>query len=108
MKDENFLKANNARSLWHPMTSPSDSLKNAPTIVTGAQGVRITDIDGHEVVDGVGGCGTSTLATPASPSKRPSPHNWTACPIIRSFVALRTTASSNWPKSCGPSLNRMG
>jgi adenosylmethionine-8-amino-7-oxononanoate aminotransferase len=38
MKDENFLKANNARSLWHPMTAPSDSLKNAPTIVTGATG----------------------------------------------------------------------
>jgi hypothetical protein len=36
------LKANNARSLWHPMTAPSDSLKNPPTIVTGAQGVRIT------------------------------------------------------------------
>lgn len=55
MTDENFLKTNNARSLWHPMTSPSNSLKNAPIIVTGAQGVRITDIDGHEVVDAVGG-----------------------------------------------------
>lgn len=55
MKDENFLKANNARSLWHPMTAPSDSLKNAPTIITEAEGVRIRDVDGHEVVDGVGG-----------------------------------------------------
>ena len=34
MKDANFLKANNARSLWHPMTAPADSLKNAPTIGT--------------------------------------------------------------------------
>ena len=33
MKDENYLKANNARSLWHPMTSPADSLKNAPAII---------------------------------------------------------------------------
>ena len=55
MKDENFLKANNARSLWHPMTAPADSLKNPPVIITGAQGTRIRDIDGHEVVDAVGG-----------------------------------------------------
>ena len=55
MKDINFLKEKNARSLWHPMAHPADSLANPPTIVTGAQGVRITDVDGHEVVDGVGG-----------------------------------------------------
>ncbi len=66
MKDANFLKAHNARSLWHPMTAPSDSLKSPPTIVTGASGVRIRDVDGHEVVDAVGGCGTSTWAIPAS------------------------------------------
>ncbi len=55
MKDINFLKANNARSLWHPMTAPSDSLKNPPTIVVSARDCRITDVDGHEVVDAVGG-----------------------------------------------------
>lgn len=55
MSDQNFLKANNARSLWHPMTAPSDSLKNPPVIVTEASGVRIRDIDGHETVDAVGG-----------------------------------------------------
>ncbi len=55
MKDSNFLKEMNARSLWHPMTSPGDSLANPPTIVTGGQGVRITDVDGHQVVDAVGG-----------------------------------------------------
>ena len=25
MKDANFLKAHNARSLWHPMTAPAAS-----------------------------------------------------------------------------------
>ena len=69
MKDENFLKANNARSVWHPMTSPADSLKNAPTIVTGAQGVRITDIDGHEVVDAVGGLWNVNLGYSCQPIK---------------------------------------
>ena len=69
MKDENYLKANNARSLWHPMTSPSDSLKNPPTIVTEAQGVRIRDIDGHEVVDAVGGLWNVNLGYSCQPIK---------------------------------------
>lgn len=69
MKDENFLKANNARSLWHPMTAPSDSLKNAPTIITGASGTRIRDIDGHEVVDGVGGLWNVNLGYSCQPVK---------------------------------------
>lgn len=54
-RDENFLKANNARSLWHPMAAPADMHRNPPTIITGAEGVHITDIDGHRVVDAVGG-----------------------------------------------------
>ena len=55
MKDSNFLKENNARQMWHPMTSPKDSIDNPPKIIIGAGGVSITDIDGHTVVDGVGG-----------------------------------------------------
>lgn len=55
MKDSNFLKENNARHLWHPMTSPQDSRDLPPRIITGSEGVRITDIDGHSVVDAVGG-----------------------------------------------------
>jgi adenosylmethionine-8-amino-7-oxononanoate aminotransferase len=69
MKDANFLKAHNARSLWHPMTAPADSLKNAPTIITGAQGTRIRDIDGHEVVDAVGGLWNVNLGYSCQPVK---------------------------------------
>lgn len=69
MKDENFLKANNARSLWHPMTAPADSLKSAPTILTAAHGVRIRDIDGHEVVDAVGGLWNVNLGYSCQPVK---------------------------------------
>lgn len=68
-RDENFLKANNARSLWHPMTAPADSLANPPTIVTGARGVRISDIDGHEVVDAVGGLWNVNLGYSCAPVK---------------------------------------
>lgn len=69
MKDANFLKAHNARSLWHPMTAPSDSLKNPPAIITGAEGTRIRDIDGHEVVDGVGGLWNVNLGYSCQPVK---------------------------------------
>ncbi len=55
MKNENFLKANNARHMWHPMVHPADSLKNEPKIITGGKGVRITDVDGSETIDAVGG-----------------------------------------------------
>ena len=69
MKDANFLKAHNARSLWHPMTAPADSLKNPPAIITAAHGTRIRDIDGHEVVDGVGGLWNVNLGYSCQPVK---------------------------------------
>ncbi|MBL4766830.1 MAG: aspartate aminotransferase family protein [Rhodobacteraceae bacterium] len=69
MKDSNFLKEHNARSVWHPMAHPADSLANPPTIVTGAQGVRITDVDGHEVVDAVGGLWNVNLGFSCQPIK---------------------------------------
>ncbi len=69
MKDDNYIKANNARSLWHPMTAPSDSLKNPPAIIVGGAGTRITDIDGHEVVDGVGGLWNVNLGYSCQPIK---------------------------------------
>lgn len=70
MKNANFLKENNARSLWHPMAHPADSLNNPPTIVAGGQGVMIRDIDGHEVVDGVGGLWNVNLGYSCDPVKQ--------------------------------------
>lgn len=55
MKDDNFLRAHNARHLWHPMGHPGETRKNAPTIIAKAEGVHIEDIDGHRTVDAVGG-----------------------------------------------------
>ncbi len=69
MKDANFLKEMNARSLWHPMTHPGDSLANPPTIVTAGDGVRITDVDGHQVIDGVGGLWNVNLGYSCQPVK---------------------------------------
>jgi adenosylmethionine-8-amino-7-oxononanoate aminotransferase len=55
MKDDNFLRENNARHMWHPMGHPGEAQSHAPTIITKAKGVSIEDIDGHKTVDAVGG-----------------------------------------------------
>ncbi len=70
MKDSNFLKENNARHVWHPMTSPEDSRVNPPKIVTGGEGVRIRDIDGHEAIDAVGGLWNVNLGYSCDPVKQ--------------------------------------
>ncbi|SNT04224.1 aspartate aminotransferase family protein [Antarctobacter heliothermus] len=69
MKDSNFLKEHNGRLMWHPMTSPQDSLQNPPKIITGSGGVTITDIDGHSVVDAVGGLWNVNLGYSCQPIK---------------------------------------
>lgn len=69
MKDSNFLKENNGRLMWHPMTSPQDSIVAPPKIVTEGHGVRIKDIDGHEVVDAVGGLWNVNLGYSCQPVK---------------------------------------
>jgi adenosylmethionine-8-amino-7-oxononanoate aminotransferase len=69
MKDSNFLKENNGRHMWHPMTSPQDSMDSTPTIISEANGVTITDIDGHTVVDGVGGMWNVNLGYSCQPIK---------------------------------------
>ena len=69
MKDSNFLKEHNGRLMWHPMTSPQDSINNPPKIITGSDGVTITDIDGHSVVDGVGGLWNVNLGYSCQPVK---------------------------------------
>ncbi len=69
MKDSNFLKENNARRLWHPMTHPADSLANPPDIIVEAEGVEIVDIDGHRTVDAVGGLWNVNLGYSCQPVK---------------------------------------
>lgn len=55
MKDDNFLRENNARHMWHPMGHQGDMRAHAPQIITKAEGVCIEDLDGHKTVDAVGG-----------------------------------------------------
>lgn len=49
------LKRANARHLWHPMAHPQAMRDTPPDIIARGEGVWIWDIDGHRMIDGVGG-----------------------------------------------------
>jgi adenosylmethionine-8-amino-7-oxononanoate aminotransferase len=55
------LKAANARSLWHPMAHPQAMQDSPPDIIARGEGSWIWDVDGHKMVDGVGGLWSANL-----------------------------------------------
>jgi len=55
MRSSNFLKEQNARHLWHPMTSPRASESRAPLIIDRGEGVHVWDVDGNRYLDTLGG-----------------------------------------------------
>ena len=85
MKDSNFLKENNARHFWHPMTSPAQSRANPPKIITGGRGVFVRDVDGNEVVDAVGGLWNVNLGYSCAPVKAAIAAQLDALPYYSTF-----------------------
>ncbi|WP_299726901.1 aminotransferase class III-fold pyridoxal phosphate-dependent enzyme [uncultured Tateyamaria sp.] len=85
MKDSNFLKEHNARQFWHPMTHPADSNANPPTILTGGEGVYITDVDGHRSIDAVGGLWNVNLGYSCAPVKAAIAAQLDALPYYSTF-----------------------
>ena len=85
MKDGNFLKENNARHMWHPMAHPADSMTHPPAIITGGEGVRIRDVDGHEAVDAVGGLWNVNLGYSCAPVKEAIAAQLDALPYYSTF-----------------------
>jgi putrescine aminotransferase len=55
------LKQANARSLWHPMAHPKAMQDVPPDIIMRGEGSWIWDVDGHKLVDGVGGLWSANL-----------------------------------------------
>jgi adenosylmethionine-8-amino-7-oxononanoate aminotransferase len=85
MKDSNFLKENNARHMWHPMAHPADSLANPPEIITGGDGVEITDVDGNRMIDAVGGLWNVNLGYSCAPVKQAIARQLDALPYYSTF-----------------------
>jgi len=51
----NFLRENNAKHYWHPMTDPKRSAEDPPLIITKGDGEYIWDVDGNKCLDVTGG-----------------------------------------------------
>lgn len=81
----NFLKENNARHMFHPMAHPADSLSNPPKIITGGKGVYITDIDGAQTIDAVGGLWNINLGYSCQPVKDAIAKQLDALPYYSTF-----------------------
>lgn len=93
MKDDNFLRENNARHMWHPMGHQGQQQANPPAIITGASGVRITDIDGHEMVDAVGGLWNVNLGYSCDPIKEAISKQLIDLPYYSSFAGTSNDAA---------------
>jgi putrescine aminotransferase len=61
------LKADNGQFQWHPMAHPAAMKKHRPDIVARGEGCWIWDVDGHQLLDGVGGLWASNLGHSAKP-----------------------------------------
>ncbi len=70
MRNANYLKENNAKHMWHAMANAGEMRSNPPQIINSAKGVEITDIDGHTVLDAVGGLWNVNLGYSCEPVKK--------------------------------------
>ena len=85
MRNANFLKEHNARHLWHPMANAGEMREKPPHIIHSAKGVEITDIDGHTVLDAVGGLWNVNLGYSCEPVKKAIRDQLDALPYYSTF-----------------------
>lgn len=85
MRNANFLKENNARHLWHAMANAGDMRANPPQIINAAKDAEITDIDGHSVLDAVGGLWNVNLGYSCEPVKKAIRDQLDALPYYSTF-----------------------
>ncbi|MEM9048371.1 MAG: aminotransferase class III-fold pyridoxal phosphate-dependent enzyme [Pseudomonadota bacterium] len=86
MKDSNFLREQNARHIWHPMGHPGALQRDLPVIVSSAEGVHLTDIDGHRSIDAVGGLWNVNLGYSSEPVKAAIADQLTRLPYYSAFA----------------------
>lgn len=85
MRNANFLKENNAKHMWHAMANAGEMRSNPPQIINSAHGVEITDIDGHTVLDAVGGLWNVNLGYSSEPVKKAIRDQLDALPYYSTF-----------------------
>ncbi len=90
MRTDEFLKAQNARPLWHPMAHPAEMRADPPKIIVKGEGVEVTDIDGHTVLDAVGGLWNVNLGYSCEPIKRAMADQLAVLPYYSGFRGTST------------------
>lgn len=90
MRDMNFLVANNAKSVWHPMAHPADMRSNPPKIIMKGEGIYVTDIEGRTVLDAVGGLWNVNLGYSCDPIKKAIADQLQALPYYSGFRGTST------------------
>ena len=75
---------------WQPMTSPAATRQNPPKIITAAEGVEITDIDGHRSLDAVGGLWNVNLGYSCQAIKDAISEQLQVLPYYSSFAGSAT------------------
>lgn len=85
MRESNFLNENNAKHLWHPMAHAGEMRNNPPKIISKADGVEITDLNGQTVLDAVGGLWNVNLGYSCEPVKKAIRDQLDLLPYYSSF-----------------------
>ncbi len=93
MRDHNFLTEMNARHLWHPMAHPGEMQATPPKVITGASDVRITDMDGHEAIDAIGGLWNVNLGYSCGPIKQAIAEQLDRLPYYSAFKGTTNDAA---------------
>lgn len=93
MRDRNFLIENNARPIWHPMAHPAAMRERPPRIIVRGEGAYVTDIDGNEVLDAVGGLWNVNLGYSCDPIKKAIRDQLDVLPYYSSFRGTSTGPS---------------
>ena len=88
MKHENFLRENNARHFWHPMAHPAEMLESPPMIISKASGVEVENIDGHKMLDAVGGLWNVNLGYSCEPIKKAINDQLNTMPYCNTFRGI--------------------
>jgi len=90
MNDVNLLKTNNAKRMWHPMAHPAEMMAHPPKIITAAEGVTLTDVDGHQTLDAVGGLWNVNLGYSCDEIKRAMTQQLDDLPYYSAFRGTAT------------------
>jgi len=80
----------NDLNYWQPMTHPATSRQNPPKTIVAADGVEITDVNGHRTLDAVGGLWNVNLGYSCQPIKDAINRQMDTLPYYSSFPGAAT------------------